>query len=262
LGRRQLNVLKKDTIATFTGSKFNLEELKKHHFHRPQLLPLLDIPKDLKEIKKEKPTSKKGAPKNILFVGCLTPHKNQHQLIKAFYYLKKTLPKHSKLFLVGSPDPIFLEYLNLLIRQLGLSLEVKLTGRVTRKTLEQHYEMADAFVCMSKHEGFCIPLVEAMSRQVPVFYLTTPGVKETMGNSGVALHTEDPFEIAQIIYTVLESPKALSAILRSQHRRLIELGKEHNVERLQEVLLELVKQIRNTPNFQINRLGAGHFMTA
>jgi hypothetical protein len=83
-----------------------------------------------------------------------------------------------------------------------------------------------------------------------------------MGNSGVALHTEDPFEIAQIIYTVLESPKALSAILRSQHRRLIELGKEHNVERLQEVLLELVKQIRNTPNFQINRLGAGHFMTA
>lgn len=262
LGRKQLQILKKDTIAAFTGSKFNFEELKKHLFHQPQLLPLLDIPEDLKEVKKKKQNSKKGAPKNLLFVGCLTPHKNQNQLIKTFYYLKKLLPKHSKLYLVGSQDPVFLSYLNLLIKQLNLNLEIKLTGRVNRKILEQHYEMADAFVCLSKHEGFCIPLVEAMSRQVPVFYLTTPGVKETMGNSGVALHTEDPFEVAQIIYTVLENPKALSAILRSQHRRLIELGREHNVDRVQKVLLKLVKQVRSTPYFQINRRESEQFITA
>ncbi|NBO25024.1 MAG: glycosyltransferase family 1 protein, partial [Chlamydiae bacterium] len=244
LGRKQLSSLRKETIASFTGSEFNLEELTKHHFPHPQILPIMDLSRDLGQPKQKKLRSRKDAPKNILFVGRVCPHKNQALLIKTFFYLKKNLPKQSKLILLGGQDPIYTEYLKLLIKQWGLHQDVKLTGNVNSKSLEQAYETADAMVCVSEHEGFCIPLVEAMSRQVPVFFLPKTGVKETMGKSGVALNTEDPMEISEIIYSCLIAPQAISTILKSQDQRLKVLASQHNAQKLQETLLNLLERLR------------------
>ncbi len=253
LGRKQLTAIRNEVIATFTASRFNSIDLKKHNFPNPQILPLLDLSDELKEISTKKFHTEPDEPKNILFVGRITRHKNQAQIVKVFFHLKKTLPKNSKLFLVGSQDKVYGDYLKLLIRQLGLQNDVKLTGSVTQKVLEHYYEISDAFVCLSEHEGFCLPLVEAMSRHVPTFFAPKTGVKETMGKSGVALLTDQPFEQAQIITTVLNSSKAVKTILNSQHQRLLELCQEQSKEKVQGLILELVKCLRNNPEIHFER---------
>jgi glycosyltransferase involved in cell wall biosynthesis len=132
---------------------------------------------------------------------------------------------------------------------------------VTKNSLEHYYEIADAFVCPSEHEGFCIPLVEAMSRHVPTFYISKTGVKETMGKSGVSLKTENPLEIAQILAAVLEKPLAIKAILKSQHQRLMELADTQSKLRVQELILELVTKIRSSPELQYEKKGASRLFT-
>jgi glycosyltransferase involved in cell wall biosynthesis len=261
LGKKQLTSLRQEVVGSFAASEFNLVDLKKHHYSNTQLLPLFDISNELKEVKTKKFHLKKNEPKNILFVGRLTRHKNQALLVKAFFYLKKFLPKNSRLFLIGSQDKTYTQYLKLLIKQLGLTQEVKLTGSVTKNSLEHYYEIADAFVCPSEHEGFCIPLVEAMSRHVPTFFIPKTGVKETMGKSGVSLLTENPMEIAQILSSILEKPLAIKAILESQHQRLLELAENQNTHKVQESILDLVTKIRSTPEMHYEKKGASRLFT-
>jgi len=253
LGRKQLSSLRHEVVATFTASRFNALDLRKHDFPMPQLMPLLDLSGELKEVKTKKFHTKKQEPKNLLFVGRITRHKNQAHLVKLFFYLKPLLPKHSKLFLVGSQDKIYSDYLRLLIRQLGLSNDIKLSGSVTPKALEHYYEISDAFVCLSEHEGFCLPLVESMSRHVPIFFKPKTGVKETMGKSGVAFQTENPLEQAQIMASILDSSKAISAILESQHQRLRQLCQEQSKERVQDLIVNLIHQLRHSPEIQLER---------
>lgn len=260
LGIKQLNSLRKETIASFTDSEFNLEILKKHHFPHPQILPVMDVAQELAipQAKKSKP--QKGSPKNILFVGRISPHHNQSLLVKIFYYLKNELPKNSKLILIGSQDPAYAEYVRLLSEQLGLNQQVKITGNVSQKILEQHYETADALLCVSEHQGFCISLVEAMSKHVPIFFVPKTGVKETMGKSGVSLNTENPFEIAEIVSSCLSNSKAVPAILKSQQERLNELSGYQNAGKVQNILVDLIGRIRTTPSLQMNRRGTSHFL--
>lgn len=260
LGKQQLNHLRKHIITSFAGSEFALNELKNHHFPHSELLPITDVNPNTKKSDFKKAKTSKDKPKNILFVGKISPHKNQAQLIHVFYNLKKSLPKKSKLVLVGSQDPIYTEYLKLLIQQLGLTQDVKLTGVISDKSLEQTYQDADALVCLSEHEDFCIPLVKAMESNIPVFYAPKTGVKETMGKSGVCLNTEDPFEIAEVLSTCLNQTKAVNAILESQRARLVDLANQHNSTRVQELLIHWLKKIRTTPNLQMNRRGISHFI--
>lgn len=253
LGKKQLPHLRHEVLAAFTTSRYNALELKKYDFPTPKIMPLLNLSDELKEVTSKRFHLKQGEPKNLLFVGRLTRHKNQAQLVRLFFYLKPLLPKNSKLWLVGSQDKLYTDYLKLLSKQLGLSNEVKLTGSVTQKSLEYYYEIADAFVCLSEREGFCLPLVEAMSRHVPTFFLPKTGVKETMGKSGVALHSGDPFEMAHVISTVLTSSKAVKTILNSQHKRLLELSEEQNKERVQGLILEILNQVRNNPEIHFEK---------
>ncbi len=253
LGKKQLTALRHETIASFAASNFNALDLKKHHFSSPQTLPLLDLKEELQEVKTKRFHLKKDEPKNILFVGRITRHKNQALLIKMFFHLKKILPKNSKLFLVGSQDKLYTDYLKLLIKQLGLNNDIRLTGSVNKKTLEHYYEIADAFVCLSEHEGFCLPLVEAMSRHVPTFFMPKTGSKETMSKSGVAFHTEEPLEIAQILASILSSPKAVKTILKSQHNRLTELCEEQSKAKVQRLILDIVTRVRNSPEIHFEK---------
>lgn len=253
LGTLQLASLKTEVMASFAASQFNRNELIKQHYNNPQIIPLLDLPIKLKEVPLKRFQFKNTEPKNILFVGRITRHKNQALLVQTFFHLKTQLPKNSKLTLVGGHEPIYLDYIKLLCQQLGLSNEVRLTGNVTKKVLEQYYESADAFVCVSEHEGFCIPLLEAMCRNIPTFFFPETGVKETMGKGGVSIETKRPEEIAQILATILKNPKALQTILKSQVLRMQELKKEQNARILQKQILELVTKVRTSPEIHFDK---------
>jgi len=250
LGRRQLSHLKTQVIASFADSQYNADELRKLGYPETKILPLFDLSKSLR-IFPEKEFDK-TAPKNVLFVGRVTHHKNQAQILEVFYYLQELLPKHSKLFLVGSQDPIYTDYLKLYSKQLGIEKSVHFTGSVTQSALENYYESADAFVVLSQHEGFCIPVIEAMAAHTPVFAFPTTGVRDTLGQSGIALHTHKSREIAQIIATVLEDEQTVGKIISGQNKHLEKMKLFQSRKVVQDLISSLVNQVRMDPKLTLN----------
>jgi glycosyltransferase involved in cell wall biosynthesis len=97
-------------------------------------------------------------------------------------------------------------------------------GSVSQDYLRGAYSTAHAFVCMSEHEGFCAPLVEAMLHHVPVFALGTSAVPETMGGAGVVFEPPPDYPvIAETIAAVLHDRKLRDAIVARQDKRLEEI---------------------------------------
>lgn len=235
LGKKQLIKLGKRGFRALAVSSFSAAELEGKGFQSVGLIPLMHLKSNSTEIN----LSQASDPKHLLFVGKLAPHKKQALLIETFFHLQKHLPTNSKLHLVGTGDPLYTKYLKLLIKQLGLSQQVSLTGKLTDSNLKDYYSLADAFVCMSEHEGFCLPVVEAMNSAIPVFYRPLSGIKETMGGAGVELLTDNPIQNAMVLKNILENPSALRAILGKQEQRVKDLSAFQNKRTLQKQLIKL-----------------------
>lgn len=238
-GKKQLSFWKHQNVPAFAVSQFGVNELKKLGFPRAEILPLMHLEPQSAALEDAEPLE----PKHLLFVGKLMPHKRQAQLIELFFYLKSEFPKGSQLHLVGTGDPLYTKYLKLLVKQLGLSSFVTLTGKLTEAELKNYYSFADAFICVSDHEGFCLPVVEAMQQQVPVFYRPHSGIQETMAGAGVEFLSSRPVDHAAIIASVLKHPPAVRALLKKQNQRLKEMARFQNKKKLQEMILGMCQRL-------------------
>ena len=245
LARRQLAVLKKHVVAAWADSAFNAAELSEAGFKHPTVFPLLDLGDPL-----PRPAYPRDATQ-LLFVGRLCPHKNQALLIKALFYLNELMDAAPSLILVGSQDPIYKDYLTLLARGLGVEKQVRFAGTVAEARLGELYSTSSAFVCASLHEGFCIPLVEAMRASLPIIAVSTEGTKGTLGDAGVQVSTLKPNEMAEAIARTLLHPRLVPNILASQNVRLQQLSRIHNRKRIQTLCRALIRRNgRNAyPNF-------------
>ena len=240
LGKKQLVEYRKKRIPALGVSDFTAGELKDLGFVNPSLLPLMHI---------EAPEKRQkewdwAEPKHFVFVGRLAPHKGQSQLIEMFFHLKKLLPPQSKLYLLGTGEPLYTKYLKLLIKQWNLENQIVLTGKVTQADLVKYYTLADAFVCASEHEGFCLPLVEAMKHGVPVFFKSQPAVKETMGKAGVEWVSGSASDCAAVLSSFIKNPKAIEGVIKKQDERLKELSLFQNKKMLQKTLFSLCLEQR------------------
>ncbi len=159
---------------------------------------------------------------NLLFVGRLSPNKKQEDLIRMFYHYKRINPR-SRLFLVGAARqvPRYREVLGTLVERLGLS-DVVITGGVSHAALVAYYKLASAFVCMSEHEGFCVPLVEAMRFDVPVVAYDSSAVADTLGGTGVLVREKRHEAIAELVHCLVEDTALREEIVAKQRRRVEE----------------------------------------
>lgn len=112
---------------------------------------------------------------NFIFVGRVAPNKKQEDVIRAFYCYKKYCNPKSRLFIVGSYNGME-RYYHRLRRYVGaLELDnVVFTGHIPFAQILAYYHLADLFLCMSDHEGFCVPLVEAMYFNLPFWHTIRP----------------------------------------------------------------------------------------
>jgi glycosyltransferase involved in cell wall biosynthesis len=244
LGRKQLGLFEGKILKAFGVSKFNSGELELAGLHKAEVFPLLDLqstPKIL-SARLQKPRARNV--RKLLFVGKLTPHKNQALLIRTLFYLNQISDIKYLLVLAGRSDPLYAEYLRLLTSSLGLQDHVELTGPVTAEAMEGHFAQADAFVCASLHEGFCVPLVEAMQRQVPIFALPRAGVRETLGRAGFRFTSTEPFKMAHTIHAALSNQSAIDSVLTAQDERLVALSEVHNRKRILDLCTSLVDRLR------------------
>jgi glycosyltransferase involved in cell wall biosynthesis len=163
-----------------------------------------------------------GQRHNLLFVGRLTPNKGHIHLIRTLAYYHHFLGGQAHLVLVGSMDPGLNDYHQELsdeVRRHRLQDWVHFRGKVMDRQLRTYYTHASAFVCASEHEGFCVPLVEAMYYGIPIVAYGSSAVAETLGDAGLAWETPSPALFAESIRQIHEHPEICATLVRSQRRR-------------------------------------------
>lgn len=159
-GREELKTLPSLTDYPVAVSDFNKKELTEMGFKNSQTLPLILDTEYLttepdKSVLKEMQKSRH----NLLFVGRVVPNKKIEDLIETFAYYR-LLQKDAKLYLVGASDvlPSYFNFLKKMICAFKLEDRIVFTGKVPLKALTAYYKGAQAFLCLSEHEGFCLPL--------------------------------------------------------------------------------------------------------
>ena len=187
---------------------------------------------------------------NILFVGRVVPNKGHRHLLGVLAALRRTVVRPLRLILVGDLQPTCAAYYQELValaRRLAVDDAVVWTGKVASDELKAYWLLAHAFLVMSEHEGFCVPIVEAMAFGVPVIAHRAAAVAETAGDAGIVLDGLDPILYAAAVETILTRPEvhdALAARGRARVRQAFDPPRL--AERLVEQVVPLLAQPART----------------
>jgi glycosyltransferase involved in cell wall biosynthesis len=147
-----------------------------------------------------------GGETTVLFVGRLAPNKCQHRLMAVFERYHARVNPRSRLHLVGSGagTPLYARALERLRSRLAARDAIELPGKVSGAALAAYYRAADLFLCLSEHEGFCLPPLEAAARGIPVIAKATSALPETLGDAAILVRGDDPARLAELMQLVVE----------------------------------------------------------
>jgi glycosyltransferase involved in cell wall biosynthesis len=250
LGRTQLARLAPQSRLAVADSGFNESELRAAGFSRTAVVPLLiDMhrksdeadPALAAELARHKEATG-GA--ELLFVGKISPHKAPHDLVKMLAVLRRLYDPAARLHLVGSPlGETYEPALRAFTAELGLGGAVNFAGSVTGAELEAYLQAADVFVCASDHEGFCVPLAEAMGHGVPVVAYGVTAVPETVGGAGLLLPDKSPARFAAAVARVRSD-----AVLRDHlSRAALARAAEFTLPGSQRAFVSLIQEALRSP---------------
>lgn len=236
MGLDQVPKLKGLYDAVVGDSQFNVECLKKLGMtDKGDVLP---IPVEFGGTQKKKQIYSMTKGVRFLFVGRHVPNKKLEDIISSFAYYHDYIDRSAKLRLVGNPNVMqeYTDTLHQIVDSLDCCESIEFMGKVSDEKLQQIYADSDLFLCMSEHEGFCIPLLEAMWYQLPVFAFDAGAVRETMGNAGVVFTDKTPAVVAHMIAAVLDDKELLETIIQRQNQRIGDFSTEKVKKRLEELL--------------------------
>jgi L-malate glycosyltransferase len=218
LGRRELTAYAARCELAVGDSEFNRQELQQAGFSPTGVLPVVP---DFSHLDAEPdPFLARQFDDewtNVLFVGRVIPNKRFDDLIRIFHAYRTLHNRRSRLLLVGSSTGF--ENYRVQLEHLAAGLEtpdVYFTGHITNEQLAAFYDVADVFLSASEHEGFCVPLIEAFYKRVPVVAYAATAVPWTMHGGGVLYHSKDPVAVAALIDTLVSDEAAMEAVVRSQ----------------------------------------------
>jgi glycosyltransferase involved in cell wall biosynthesis len=244
LGRQELSSLVGRVDVALGDSEFNRQELQELGFANTGVLPIAVNTGRLT-----------GAPRipslerilgdgliNILFVGRIVPNKRIEDHIRLAELYKRYIDSYYRFIFVGRYDgvPRYYNAVRALILQYRMLPERFLfTGPVKDDELAAYYRWADVYVSLSEHEGFCVPLVEAMATDVPILAYGAGAVPETLGGAGVLFAPKDLEFAAEIMGTLVYDRGVRNQVLDGQRRRLADFAPAVIESRLQRILAEL-----------------------
>ena len=238
LGRAQLKELAKVAEFGFADSEFNRQELEAAGVAKTVVVPILydweafDVTPDpaVTRLLGDERTA-------ILVVGQILPQKAVHDVIAAFARYREG-DRGAHLYLVGS-TAMSASYQGRLTRQVedaGLADDVTFTGSVNVEQLVAYYRGATAFLTLSDHEGFCVPLIEAMRSRLPIVANAAGAIPETLGDAGILLDDKSPARVAEALERVVRDRDTREDLIVRGERRLEDFSRERVRERLKDAL--------------------------
>jgi len=243
-GRADLSQLAKHFPLSVGVSAYNAAELAAAGFSKAEILPISINPNkwDMAADTTLMQQLQDGKT-NLLFVGRISPNKRQEHLLEAFdHYL--TMDREARLILVGAGDINEPYYRHILktIERLSLRGYVMMPGQVNDSQLSAFYRTAHLFWSMSEHEGFCVPLVEAMWFDIPILAYKSSAIPETLGEAGLMFTTKNDLVQVAALAKVLAKDKTLrSKVIAAQRRRRESFLPTAVVEKLNSIILTMQK---------------------
>ena len=228
--REELGQLAPLAEASIADSAFNAAELVELGYRAAEVSPLLvDLdacrgepdPPTLARLERQR--SRGGAA--WIFVGRIAPNKCQHDVLAAFAVYRELFDRRARLCLVGGVTvPAYLAALQRMVDELDLEAAVEIVSGLTSEELSARYVGSDVLVCMSEHEGFCVPLLEAMELGVPIVAYRAAAVPETVGDAAVLMADKDPVVVATAVADLLGDRSRRSAIVEAGRDRARRFG--------------------------------------
>jgi glycosyltransferase involved in cell wall biosynthesis len=241
LGRRELATLAGRVDLALGDSDFNRQELEALGFTRTGVMPIA--------VNTARITGARRRPAlerilgdgliNILFVGRIVPNKRIEDHIRLAEMYKRYVDAYYRFIFVGRYDglPRYYAQIRALIDQYEMLPDrFWFTGPVPDDDLAAFYRWADVYVSLSEHEGFCVPLVEAMAADVPVVAYGAGAVPETLGGAGLLFSPKDLEVAAELVGSVVYDRKLRGDVVEGQRRRLQDFAPDKIEARLREVV--------------------------
>jgi L-malate glycosyltransferase len=222
IGREQLPALVRAAAVAAADSAFNAAELTELGAVDAEVIPLLVDRAPLGPVPPPgSPPGSTPGPPTVIFVGRLSPHKGQEEVIRVFAQFRRHRAPDARLVLVG--DPLSVAYAERLraVANATAPGAVTIESGINPAELGDRYRSAHAFLCLSAHEGFCIPLLEAFHFGVPVIARPAGAVAETVGDGGLLVEDTDPAVSAELLHLVV-TDTALRAELQRRGRARLE----------------------------------------
>jgi glycosyltransferase involved in cell wall biosynthesis len=225
-GRRQVSQLADVTRHAIAVSRYNQLELDAFGYRRTSTVPLL---MDLSSFDRQTDPStnrwlerlKEGGGPDVLFCGRIVPNKAQHDLVKALIAYRRLYDPRARLHLTGGVSSGAYHFaLKRFIGANELWDAVDLAGSVSNEELSSYFRGADVYVCLSDHEGFGAPLLEAMHAGVPIIAYAAAAVPETVGDAALLLPSKEPALVAGAIHRVVTDPTLRQRLVQAGRRRL------------------------------------------
>lgn len=223
LGREQLDFWRDRTATALAVSEFNALELRRHGYQSVAVCPLLFDIEALRARAAPGAGREADQPLTVLFVGRIVESKGQVELVDAFAAFRARYGKPCRLVLVGRSEGGSDSYVAGLYRRIGehgLRGVVEVTGQVSDAALIDWYDKADLYVSLSSHEGFGVPLIEAMAHDLPVIAYAAGAIPYTMNGAGRIVRSTDPGVMAREMLELATDADLRRTIVAEQRRTL------------------------------------------
>lgn len=251
LGRQDLATLVGHTDVALGDSEYNRRELETLGFSNTGVFP---IAVDLGRITKAPARPALEAilddgHHNFLFVGRIAPNKKIEDHIRLAEHYKRYVDEGYRFIFVGRTDgvPRYYNMVRALVSEYRmLSDRFVFTGAVPDVDLATYYRMADVYVSLSEHEGFCVPLLEAMAADVPVLAYAATAVPDTLGGAGVQFAPKDLEWAAEVLGELAFNDGLRAQVIAGQRHRLADFG-DARIRRELEALLRTGSTTPATP---------------
>jgi glycosyltransferase involved in cell wall biosynthesis len=241
LGRQDLASLAGRTDLALGDSEYNRQELEQLGFTPSGVFPIAldlaritDAPRHpvLERLLGDGLT-------NFLFVGRMAPNKRIEDIVRLAEVYKRYIDANYRFIFVGRTEGIPRYYAT--VRALIVEFDMLpdrflFPGAVPDWELAAYYRTASVYLSLSEHEGFCVPLLEAMAADVPVFAYESSAVPDTLGGAGVCWSPKDLEYAAELLGQLAFDPQLRAAVIARQRERLEDFSEAGLVARLRDVL--------------------------
>jgi len=221
-GRSQAAGLRDTAGVVLAVSRYNADELRELGYASVSVFPLLlNLDGYGADIDPDTHATYGDGDVNILFVGRCAPNKAIEDALRAFECFQKEFEPRSRFIQVGSyaGTEAYRDLLRAQARECGIR-GVELLGTLSQPKLNAIYASAHVFLCMSEHEGFCIPLLESMVHGVPVLAYAAAAVPETLDGAGVLVREKNFMAIAAMMHRLVRDAPLRDAVVAGQRKRL------------------------------------------